>query len=251
MVGTVQDQSGAVVVGAELEIRNTDTALTRKVTTNPRGEFTVPDLAPGPYEVTITDSGFRTVRQTDIVLEMDQVARMDFKLAVREVSQTIEVIETSAPLVNTDNGTKGQVMTASEIVEMPLNGRNITDLGYLAAGITPNTTNMVGSSFAINGARADNTNFIVDGIGDREPLFGGAVLSPNLDALQEFKMQTNNFSAEYGRMSGGVMNMVLKSGSNQYHGTLFEFLRNDDTDARSFFDVQKSELRQNQFGAML
>ena len=251
MVGTVRDQSGGIVIGAELEIRNTDTDNTRKAVADQRGEFTVPDLAPGPYQVTITHAGFRTVRQTDIVLEMDQVARMEFKLEVGAVSQTVEVIETGAPLINTDNGTKGQVMTANEIVEMPLNGRNITDLGYLAAGITPNTTNMTGSSFAINGARADNTNFIIDGIGDREPLFGGAVLSPNLDALQEFKMQTNNFSAEYGRLAGGVMNMVLKSGTNQYHGTLFEFLRNDDTDARSFFDVQKSELRQNQFGGMI
>ena len=251
MVGTIRDESGAVIVGADLEIRNTGTAIARKAVTNQRGEFTVPDLAPGPYEVIITHAGFRTVRQTDIVLEMDQVARMDFKLAVSALSQTVEVVESSAPLVNTDNGTKGQVMTANEIVEMPLNGRNITDLGYLAAGITPNQTNMVGSSFAINGARPDNTNFIVDGIGDREPLFGGAVLSPNLDALQEFKMQTNNFSAEYGRLAGGVMNMVLKSGTNQYHGTLFEFLRNDITDARSFFDVTKSELRQNQFGAMI
>ena len=134
---------------------------------------------------------------------------------------------------------------------MPLNGRNINDLGFLVAGVTANTTNLQGSSFAINGARADNTNFIIDGFGAREPLFGGALTSPNLDALQEFKMQTNNFSAEYGRMAGGVMNMVLKSGTNRYHGTLFEFLRNDAVDARSFFDVQKSELRQNQFGGMI
>ncbi len=106
-----------------------------------------------------------------------------------------------------------------------------------------------GTSFAINGARPDNTNFIIDGVTARESLMGSALTSPNLDAMQEFKMQTNNFSAEYGRMAGGVMNMVLKSGSNQYHGVVFEFLRNDDTDARSFFDVQKSPLKQNQFGA--
>ena len=251
MVGAVMDQTGAVIPGAELEILNTGTGIARKAVTNQRGEFTAPDLAPGPYEITITHYGFRTVKQTNIVLEMDQVARMDFKLEISAASQTVEVISTAAPLINTDNGTKGQVMTADEIVEMPLNGRNITDLGTLAAGITPNNTNLQGSGFAINGARPDNTNFIIDGFSSREPLFGGVLTSPNLDSMQEFKMQTNNFSAEYGRMAGGVMNMVLKSGTNLYHGTIFEFLRNDDTDARNFFDVQKSELRQNQFGAMI
>ena len=108
---------------------------------------------------------------------------MDFKLEVGAVSQSIEVIETGAPLINTDNGTKGEVMTDKEIIEMPLNGRNINDLGFLVAGVTANTTNLQGSSFAINGARADNTNFILDGFGPREPLFGGALTSPNLDAL--------------------------------------------------------------------
>jgi outer membrane receptor protein involved in Fe transport len=251
MVGTVRDQSGGIVAGAALEIRNTDTGSARKAIADQRGEFTVPDLVPGPYAVTITHAGFRTVRQTDIVLEMDSVARMEFKLEVGAVSQSIEVVEAGAPLINTDNGTKGEVMTAEEIVEMPLNGRNINDLGYLVAGVTANNTELQGSSFAINGARPDNTNFIIDGLNARDRLFGGAIVSPNLDALREFKMQTNNFSAEYGRMAGGVMNMVLKSGTNQYHGTLFEFLRNDALDARSFFDVQKSELRQNQFGGLI
>ncbi len=249
MVGTVHDQTGAIVVGAELAIRNTDSDVTRKAVANQRGEFTVPDLAPGPYEVTVTHTGFRTVRETDIALEMDQVARLEIKLDIGAVSQSVEVVETGAPLINTDNGTKGQVMTAQEIIEMPLNGRNITDLGYLAAGVTPNNVNLQGTPFAINGARPDNSNFIIDGVTARESLMGSALTSPNLDALQEFKMQTNNFSAEYGRLAGGVMNMVLKSGTNQYHGTMFEFLRNDDVDARSFFDIQKSPLKQNQFGA--
>ncbi len=251
MVGTVKDPSGAIIPGVELDIRHTGTGISRKAVTNQKGEFTAPDLPPGPYEVTITHGGFRTMKQTNITLEMDQVARMDFKLEVSAAAQTIEVVEVGAPLINTDNGTKGQVMSSAEMVEMPLNGRNITDLGYLAPGVTPNNTLMQGSSFAINGARPDNTNFIIDGFTAREPLFGGALTSPNLDSMQEFKMQTNNFSAEYGRMAGGVMNMVLKSGTNQYHGTIFEFLRNDITDARNFFDVQKSELRQNQFGAMI
>lgn len=199
----MRDQSGGIVVGANLEIRNRDTGITRKASSNERGEYTAPDLVPGPYDITVTHSGFRAVRQADIVLEMDQVARVDIKLEVGAVSQTVEVIETGAPLVNTDNGAKGQVMTDKEII-----------LGFLVAGVTANTTNLQGSSFAINGNRPDNTNFIIDGFGAREPLFGAALTSPNLDALQEFNMQTNNFSAEYGRMAGGVINMGITGVQN-------------------------------------
>jgi hypothetical protein len=251
LVGIVRDASGAIAPGAALEIRNTDTGDVRKSIADDRGEFTVPNLPPGPYEVTVSKAGFRSKRETGVVLQMDQFARLDFRLEVGSVSQSVEVTATAVPLITTENGTKGEVMTAEEIVEMPLNGRNIADLGFLVAGVTPNNTQLQGSQFAVNGARPDNTNFIIDGFGAREPLFGGALTSPNLDALQEFKMQTNNFSAEYGRMAGGTMNMVLKSGTNQYHGTVFEFLRNDKVDARNFFDRNKSELRQNQFGASI
>ena len=159
----------------------------------------------------------------------------------------------TVPLINTDNGTIGEVMTANEIVEMPLNGRSINDLGLLVPGILPDYPGAQGgisgiAGFAVNGARPDDGNFVVDGFGSAVVLYGGPVIIPNLDAIQEFKMQTADFSAEYGRRAGGVMNMLLKSGTNQYHGTLFEFLRNDDVDSRSFFSQNKPELRQNQFG---
>lgn len=251
LVGTVDDTSGAVVADAALEIRNTDTGEIRRAVTSGKGEFTIPNLAPGPYEVTISKDGFRTVRETNIELQMEQIARLQFHLEVGAVSQSVEVTAIAAPLINTENGAKGEVMTSDEMIEMPLNGRNFGDLAYLVSGVTPNTTNLQGSGFAINGARPDNTNFVIDGFGAREALFGGPLTAPNLDAIQEFKMQTNNFSAEYGRMAGGVVSMMLKSGGNQFHGALFEFLRNDLVDARNFFDRNKSELRQNQFGGLV
>ena len=250
LVGTVRDASNAVVVGAALEVHNTDTGEIRKAVTNEKGEFTVPNLVPGPYEVTIAKGGFRTVRETNIELQMNQVARMDFKLEVGSISQSIEVTD-AAPLISTDNGTKGEVMTSAEMLELPLNGRDFSDLALLVPGVNPGAQGGNASGIVINGSRADNTNFIIDGFSTRDPLFGGSLTTPNIDATQEFKMLTNNFSAEYGRMSGGVMNMVLKSGTNQVHGSLFEFVRNDMFDARNFFDQQKSELRRNQFGGLL
>ena len=250
LLGTVRDASGAVVVDATIELRSQDTGATRKATVSEKGEFTVPNLPPGPYEATITKAGFRTVHETNIVLQMDQVARMDVQLELGTISQSIEVSDT-VPLITTENGTKGEVMTSAQMLEMPLNGRDFTDLAFIVPGVTYAPDMQQGGSIVINGTRSDNTNYLIDGFGARDTLFGGAVTSPNIDAMQEFKMQTNNFSAEYGRLAGGVLNMVLKSGTNQFHGALFEFLRNDAVDARNFFDQNKSELRRNQFGGLL
>ena len=168
LVGTVRDATGAVVLDAALEVRNTDTGDIRRAVAAARGEFTVPNLRPGPYEVTVSKAGFRTVRETNIVLLLDQVARIDFRLELGAVTQSVEVTATGAPLINTDNGAKGEVMTSEQMVEMPLNGRNFGDLAYLVEGVTPNTTNLQGSGFAVNGARPDNTNFVIDGFGARE-----------------------------------------------------------------------------------
>ena len=128
LVGTVGDASGAVVPDAKLEVRNVNTNESRKVSTDIRGVFTAPNLSPGPYEVTISKAGFRTVRETGLVLQMEQVARMEFRLEVSELSQSVEVIATAAQLINTENGTQGQVITADEIGQMPLNGRDFSDL---------------------------------------------------------------------------------------------------------------------------
>lgn len=252
-VGRVLDSSGAVVAAANVQITKTGTNESRSVETDAKGEFTIPDLAPALYEVTVAKPGFHAVHETNIELQLDQVARMEFRLEVGAMSQSVEVsgITATVPTINTENGTKGEVMLSKEILEMPLNGRDFSDLALLVPGVSPNAPGGQGSAFTINGARGDNTNFVIDGFNDQNPRGAAAQARPNIDALEEFKMQTSNYSAENGRLAGGVMNMVIKSGTNNYHGTLFEFLRNDFLDARSFFDANKSELRQNQFGGVI
>jgi hypothetical protein len=253
LVGTVLDSSGAVVAAAEVQVKNTGSAETRSVETDQKGEFTIPELAPGIYDITIAKAGFHAVRETGIELQLDQVARLQFHLEVGAMNQTVEVTGVSAtvPTINTENGTKGEVMVAKAIIEMPLNGRDFSNLALLVPGVAPNAPGGQGSAFTINGARGDNTNFVIDGFNDQNPRGAAAQARPNIDALEEFKMQTSNYSVENGRLAGGVMNMVIKSGTNNYHGSLFEFLRNDFFDARSFFDAHKSELRQNQFGGVI
>ena len=250
LVGIVKDSSGDRVTNAAVEIRNADTNEVRKVFSGPRGEFLAPNLAPGIYAVGITKEGFRALRQTGLELQLDQEARIEFSLEVGSLAQTVQV-EASAPVINTENAAKGDVIVAQEMVEMPLNGRDFTDLAMLVPGVLPNSDGTRGSVMAVNGARADNTNFLIDGFNNQNPRDSNPQARPNLDAMQEFKMQTSGYSAETGRLAGGVINTVLKSGGNRPHGALFEFLRNDVVDARNFFNTSKSALRRNQFGATL
>jgi len=155
------------------------------------------------------------------------------------------------PLLNTETATRGDVIAPNEILEMPLNGRDFNDLAFMVPGVQPAEQGGKGSPYVINGARADASNVVIDGLNDENPRDAGAQARPPLDSLQEFKLETSGYSAEYGRLAGGVVNMVLKSGANQVHGGVFEFVRNDLFDARNFFDADKSELRRNQFGATI
>jgi hypothetical protein len=250
IVGTIRDATGAVIAGASIGVRNTETNDVRTAQAGAEGEFTLPNLPAGIYEVTVRHTGFRTLIEKNLELQLEQVARLDLKLEVGGVAETIEVTAT-IPLLNTENAVKGEVMVAQEVVEMPLNGRDFNDLSFLTPNVVPAAQGGAGSALNINGARADNTNFIIDGFNDQNPKGAAAQARPNIDALQEFKMQTGNFSAEYGRLAGGVVNMVLKSGANAPHGTLFEFVRNYMFDARGFFDPEVAPLRRNQFGGLL
>ena len=250
LVGHVVDASRAGVPGAAIKVRNLDTNQTRTTLATGTGDYTVSALAPGPYEISIEKTGFKTVRETKIVLEADQSARLDVELPVGSVSESVEV--TSAPpLLNTEASSRGDVISPTEIAEMPLNGRDFNDLAFNVAGVQPAEQSFKGSPYVVNGARADASNVLIDGINDQTPRDASAQARPPLDSLQEFKLLTTGYSAEYGRLAGGVVSMVLKSGTNQLHGSLFEFLRNDDLDARNFFDQAKSKLRRNQFGAQL
>lgn len=251
VTGIVTDSAQAVMPGVTVSIRNVETNIARKIQTNEVGDFTITSLPPGTYELTAEMSGFRTYRETGIVLEVGQVLRNDIRMQVGSVTESVTVTAEVA-LLNTESGTvKGDVIVHQEIQDLPLEGRDFTDLAFLVAGVLPKAQGGQGSALNINGARADNTNFYVDGFNNRNARGAAAQVRPNFDAMQEFKMEVSGYSAEYGKMAGGVMNMVLRSGTNRFRGTLFEYLRNDILDARSFFDVDKSKLRRNQFGATL
>ena len=208
------------------------------------------NLTPGIYEVIVEKEGFRRTQQKALELQVGQTARLDVRLEVGAVAETVEVTA-AAPVLNTESAVKGDVVVKQEIVEMPLNGRSISDLAYMVPEVADASDANSGSGMAINGARNDNTNFVIDGINNNDLREGGSLASVPLDAVQEFKMQTSGYSAESGQLAGGVMTVALKTGGNRLHGSLFEFLRNDKFDARNFFAAGKDKLRRNQFGASL
>jgi outer membrane receptor protein involved in Fe transport len=251
VTGVVVDPAKAVVPEVRITVRNTDTNIDHASTTNTQGYFTVPGLAPGPYLVEAVGAGFQVYRQTGIVLATGDTLNLSIALTVGAVNESVNVTADVA-VINTENGAVvGQVVSHEEIQDLPLIGRDFTNLALTVPGVTQNAQGGNGSFGAINGARADSTNFMVDGFSDRNSRGAAADFRPNLDAMQEFKMETSGFSAEYGKMAGGVMQMAIKSGTNNYHGALFEYFRNNVFDARDFFSPNNLDLHQNQFGGMI
>src|SRR6266849_6409385 len=251
IVGRVTDLSGAVVSGAKVSARNTVTGLDRATVVNDIGDYELPLLPiTGSYTLSVSKEGFQTQELTGIVLQVDQRARLDVTMKVGSISEKIQV-EESAPIVNTESGSIGQVISNKKIVDLPLNGRNFVQLASLLPSAIVGTSGTVGGSVvAISGGRQSKTEFLLDGISINEQLFDGVVLRPSVDAINEFKVQANSFSAEYGR-GNAVINATIKSGTTEPHGTLFEFIRNDKLDARNFFIAKKAPYRQNQFGFAL
>ena len=251
ITGVVTDPAQGLMPGVTVTVRNTDTNISHTLATNERGYFTVTDLPPGPYELTASKTGFAAYRETRIVLETGETLRSDVRLQVGSVAETVTVTADPAPL-NTENGAiKGDVIVYSEIEDMPLNGRNFTDLTYTVPGVVSNAQGGSGGIIAVNGARSDSTSYYVEGFGDTNKRGTLAQLNPNIDAIQEFKMEVSGYSAEYGRMAGGVINVVLRSGTNQYHGSLFEYFRNNIFAARAFFSANNLDLNQNQWGGII
>ncbi len=251
IVGTVLDATGANIPEAKITVRNVQTNDSRGLVCDATGEFTIVNLQPGIYEIAVEKQGFQRLVETGLQLLVGQTARLNLKLKVGSVSEVVEV-QGQAPLLNTENSAKGDVISTEEINNMPLNGRNFGDLAFLVPGVLPQVQGSdEGSGYSINGARTDNTNFVVDGFNNQKQRDGQQQVSPPLDSMQEFKVQTTGYSAEYGRLAGGVISMALKTGGNQLHGTLSEYIRNDAFDARNFFALSKPKLRRNQFGASL
>ncbi len=247
LVGRVMDPTGAVVPGVSIKVTNIDTNISRQGSSNETGDFTLPYLNPGRYSLEARSEGFRTYKRAEFLLAVDQVLRIDVALEVGATTESVTITD-APPVLNTEGGSRGAVITSEEIAEIPLESRNFSDLVYLAGGVLPKGDGGDGA-YAINGARADNVGFLVDGMNNTQRRNTGAVINPPLEGVQEFKMITSGFAAEYGRYAGGVLTVVTKSGANRFRGSLYEFLRNDVRDAHGYFDVEKSKLRRNQFGA--
>lgn len=256
VTGRVSDSSGAVVPGAQVTVTNQKTGLARDSVTNGEGYFTIPLLPPGDYRLSVKKDGFKPVVRPEVVLNVEQVARLDFTLETGAVSDTV-TITSDAPIMNTETSSVGQVVDNKTVVTLPLNGRNYSQLAVLAPGATPNPGSRTEDGFSLNGNRLFQNSFQVDGADNNNYIFGvdtntTQALRPSVDAIQEFKVETANYSAEYGRAAGGVISVAIKSGTNQIHGSAFEFLRNDSLDAANFFvnknRLRKAPLRYNQFG---
>jgi outer membrane receptor protein involved in Fe transport len=249
VVGHVVDATGAVIPGVSVKISNLDTNQTYRGSSNGAGDYTILYLTPGRYALEATSQGFHDYKRPEFTLQVDQELRLDIQLEVGSTSETVTVTDVPMAL-NTESGTRGDVTTNAEITEMPLNGRNFSDLAYLTGGVLPPGSGADGQ-FAVNGARADNVSGLVDGMNNTQRRNTGFMVSPPLEGIQEFKMITSGFSAEYGRFAGGVLSLVTKSGTNRVRGSLYEFLRNSAFNARNFFDAGKSKVIQNQFGATI
>ncbi len=245
LVGTVRDALDAVITEASVTLTNQDTGVARTTKTDTTGNYEFSTLRPGNYSVKIEQPGFKTFVQSPVVLAVEQRARVDGTLQLGDTTTQISV-EAQVNGVQTESSSMGEVVENRKIVEIPLNGRFFLDLALLTAGtVVPSTNNRtflaapsgIGTSgINASGTREDSTNYLFDGINLSDMVQNQITFQPNIDSIQEFKVQTNAFNAEYGRNAGIIINAVSKSGTNSIHGTVFEFVRNEKFDAKNFFD---------------
>jgi hypothetical protein len=262
IVGSVKDTSGAAVGDVPVVVTDEGTGIARTVNTDSSGEFTAPSLPPGTYTVSVEAKGFKKTAMSGLQLGVDQKIRADVALQLGAVSETVEV-QAAAPVLQSDSSELAQTVTGQQIRDLPLNGRDFVQLTRIIPGILRGIpgANVDGSgslawrasaSFSANGMRTRDNTFLLDGVDNNDTWLNSVVIFPSVDALEEFKVQTSTYSAEFGRSSGGVVNIQIKSGANAFHGSGFEFLRNDKFDANDFFNNKsgraKPPFRQNQFG---
>ena len=262
-VGTVRDASGSVVSGATVTVTEIETNVVHNTVTNEQGEYNVSHLKPALYSISIGQAGFKTATQSNIRLDVNQVVRVDVTLVPGVVSERIEVTA-AEPLVESQTSSIGQVIEDTQVHDLPLNGRNFIQLAYLSPGVNQGEAGAVqqggipenergNGSIHVNGLMATNNNFLLNGFDNNEQQIGFEILQPPVEAIDEFKVQTSNFGADIGK-GGAVVNVVIKSGTNGFHGSAFEFLRNSYMDAKNFFDDPNSPIppfKQNQFGGTL
>ena len=258
ILGTVTDSSGARVTQANMRFTNLDTNVATETKTDDSGSFRSIPLRTGQYSVTVEYTGFKTLVRSGITVGVQQEIRLDLALEVGAGAEQITV-RGDATLLQTTEASRGQVIDTKKIVDLPLNGRDYLQLALLTAGTNVPPPGSRFGGFSAAGFRASHNNYLLDGMDNNSNQHAAQgrtpqVISPSVDAVQEFKVQTSNYSAEFGRNVGAAVNVVIKSGSNQFHGGAFEFLRNEAFNARNFFQapgVPNAVFRRNQFGGMI
>ena len=262
IAGVINDETGAVVPSATVTATEVATGQGRSVRASSTGEYVVPQLPPGKYEVKVTAPGFETSVAAGIVIEIAQRARLDFTVKVGTLSQQVEV-DARAAVMDTDTASLGQTIERRTLNDLPLNGRNYLTLGSLSPGVVPqipasegpasfvaSTTGRPDRSILVGGQRESSTSYLLDGVELRNPRVGDTSINPSLDAVEEFKIQRNFFEPEFGN-SPGIINVATKSGTNEWHGSVFEYLRNDAFDAKNFFSSTTEPFKRNQYGFSL
>jgi hypothetical protein len=267
ITGTVTDPSGAVVAKARITVLNEATNAVRNAETNDDGDYTVALLPTGRYRVTAESAGFRKSIFSDVTVDVDQTVRVDFAMVIGAATEEVNVKDTP-PAVQTDTSALGQVLNNRLVQQLPLNDRNFLTFALLVPGsqlpVEGSENSTQGGSLSVNGAREQGNNFLLDGVDNNDPYINQYVALPSVDAIQEFKVESSDYSAEYGHASGAQINVVLKSGTNEFHGTLFEYFRNRSLDAKNYFDLPDCTatsapntcggipaLQRNQFGGTL
>src|SRR5579871_5193494 len=254
--GIVTDPTGAFVQGASVTAQQTETGLTREATTNRNGSYVLLELPVGHYELTVKAAGFQEYIQDGISLNVNETASITAHLLVGSEKEQVQV-RADADLIQPTVTSMGKAVLQQELENLPLNGRNFSQLGLLQPGVVPLTPGLAeaggslrnGQAYAVNGQRPESNNFLIDGANNVNGVDAGFVLKPPVDAISEFRIITHNASAEFGNSLGSTTNIITRSGSNNIHGALWEFIRNDAFDARNYFAQQTEPLKQNQFGA--
>src|SRR5499427_1210701 len=250
ITGVVTDQGHAAVPGATVTVTNVETNAQRVVSSTNDGVYTSPGLAPGRYRIDVQLQGFKPLRHEGVTLATGETARIDLEISVGAVQESVTVTA-NAPMLRVETASLGSVVDHEKVVQLPLNGRTFITLAALAPGVAlpPNSPLP-----RINGGRPRTNEYLFDGISVLQPEPGQVAFFPVIDAIQEFKIESNSPAAEFGRFNGGVVNLTTKSGANAFHGNGFEFFRNEDLNARNYFQSTqpvKPQYRRNQFGGTL
>ncbi len=256
IAGFVRDQSGAIISGAKLTLINVATNAKEEAMSDSNGSFQFLQLAPAVYSLQVEASGFKKEAVNGVLVQVDQITHLDATLQVGSVAETVEVLSEATPLLESDRSTLSNVIDSQVISGMPLNARQYLDLALLTPGVLPSSAGTQGGGFSVSGARSQSNIFLLDGVSNIDTQINSALGNFRItDAVQEFAVQTSVATAEFGRGTGGQVNIVTKSGTNKFHGTAFEYLRNSVLDAADFFTNKnkgtKNPVHRNQYGGTI